>query len=250
MNNIIDRVPSGIDGFDELVQGGFPKNSCILVAGAPGTGKTIFGLEYLYNGAAKHNERGLFVTLEQKVEDLMLQARAFGWDFDKMVEEEKIKFMFLDVAKYGNVTGHIQKEVEDGGYKRLVIDSLNTLSSYPLTPGKLNNAYKFLETLANSIPIPLDITTVTRMQIHEIITAIKDMDCTSIVISELLRKSEGMSRDEVSEFLVDGVLTLHYILLGTMTGRTLMIQKMRHTKHSEDVHPMDFADAGIKIVRM
>lgn len=62
----MERVATGIKGFDNLIEGGFPKGSAILLSGTPATGKTIFALEYLVNGARKFNERGLYVTFEEK----------------------------------------------------------------------------------------------------------------------------------------------------------------------------------------
>ena len=65
MKSQIKRIPAGISGFDELTGGGFPENFVILLAGTPGTGKSIFSLEYIYNGATKFNENGAYITLEQ-----------------------------------------------------------------------------------------------------------------------------------------------------------------------------------------
>ncbi|HLC65734.1 MAG TPA: ATPase domain-containing protein [Candidatus Nanoarchaeia archaeon] len=75
------RIKTGIKGFDELVQGGFPEGSSTLITGSPGTGKSIFGLQYIYNGAIKYKERGLYLTFEQRKTDMMNQAVQFGWDF-------------------------------------------------------------------------------------------------------------------------------------------------------------------------
>lgn len=75
----IDRVRTGVNGLDELLQGGFPKSHCILLSGAPGTGKTIFGQQFLYNGA-KNGEKGLYIAFNEELEDVLLQPTVFGWD--------------------------------------------------------------------------------------------------------------------------------------------------------------------------
>ena len=72
------RVKTGIKGFDELIEGGFPKNSSILVCGGPGCGKTIFASEFIYNGAKKYNEKGMYVSFEQNSDSIKNQARQFG----------------------------------------------------------------------------------------------------------------------------------------------------------------------------
>ena len=73
-----DRVKVGIEGFDVLVQGGFPRGKIVLLSGTAGTGKTIFALQYLYKGAHEFNEPGLYITFEEGSENLKNQALQFG----------------------------------------------------------------------------------------------------------------------------------------------------------------------------
>ncbi|MEF8880086.1 MAG: ATPase domain-containing protein, partial [Candidatus Thermoplasmatota archaeon] len=93
--NMMDRVKTGIDGLDDLVDGGFPKGSFAVVTGGPGTGKTIFGLQFLANGAEKYDENGLFISVEQSTEDVVSQAKQFGWDFDRLENAGKVKIVSL-----------------------------------------------------------------------------------------------------------------------------------------------------------
>ena len=79
----VRRIRTGIKGFDKLIQGGFPEASTILLTGSPGTGKTIFGLQFLYNGAARFRDKGLYVTFEQTERALLEQANLFGWNLEK-----------------------------------------------------------------------------------------------------------------------------------------------------------------------
>ncbi|MBS3065685.1 hypothetical protein J4229_01425 [Candidatus Pacearchaeota archaeon] len=87
-NSKTERIPTGIKGFDELVQGGFPRNSSVLICGGPGTGKTIFGMEYIINGATKYKEKGLYITFEQRAESLRGQALQFGWNISKLEKKD------------------------------------------------------------------------------------------------------------------------------------------------------------------
>ena len=84
----MDRVKTGIPGFDELIEGGIPKGFNVLLVGQPGAGKTIFGLQYLVNGAMQ-GENGLYISLDSPNEMVKSQGRRFGWDIDKLEREGK-----------------------------------------------------------------------------------------------------------------------------------------------------------------
>jgi KaiC/GvpD/RAD55 family RecA-like ATPase len=89
----------------------------------------------------------------------------------------------------------------------------------------------------------------SRLLLNKILSQIKKLDCTTIIISELTEGSHGLSRDTISEFLVDGIITMHYTSTGSLPGRHIMIRKMRATKHSEMIHPIEFVDGhGISVL--
>ena len=92
----MNRTKTGISGFDELIGGGLVEGSTVLVSGRAGTGKTIFGLQFLYNGASKFNEPGVYVTLETRPRDLRLEAKQFGWNLEEL--EKKKVFVMIDAA--------------------------------------------------------------------------------------------------------------------------------------------------------
>ena len=108
MNAQIKRIPTGIAGFDKLISGGFPENFVVLLAGTPGTGKSIFSLEYLYNGATMFNEKGIYITLEQTAEDLKKQALQFGWDFDALEREGKVVVKKIDALGVEEIINYIE----------------------------------------------------------------------------------------------------------------------------------------------
>jgi len=91
-----DRVKTGVKGLDELIGGGLPKSSSILLSGEAGTGKTIFSLQYIYSGAKDYGEPGIYVTFEEKPDELRREALQFGWDLKKYEDEKKI--VILDAA--------------------------------------------------------------------------------------------------------------------------------------------------------
>ena len=87
-----ERVTSGIKGLDPLIEGGFPKGRSILVTGEPGTGKTIFALQFLAEGLAR-GEKGVFVTADEGPLDILEQAASLGWDFERYVETKELAIL-------------------------------------------------------------------------------------------------------------------------------------------------------------
>ncbi|MBD3355147.1 AAA family ATPase, partial [Candidatus Woesearchaeota archaeon] len=194
------KIKTGIKGFDNLVQGGFPKGKSVLLSGTPGTGKTIFALQFLYNGAVKFNEKGLYVTFEEKVQDLKDQAKQFGWDFDKLEKERKVKIINISSSEISkNTVNEIINIVQKSNITRLVIDSLSTLS-------------------INTPTVATNVTDLGEFSIKRFIYSFLDSlrelkNTTSLLISQNISE-ELMSGDKVSEFLCDGVIHLIYESMG------------------------------------
>ena len=123
-----ERVKTGIAGFDKMLNGGFLRNQVVLIAGAPGTGKTTFGLEFLYNGATKFNEPGIFVTFEELPQQIYRDAMSLGWDLQKLESEGKLKILCTSprvlqaTEEREEVLGRMIKEM---GAKRIAIDSIS-----------------------------------------------------------------------------------------------------------------------------
>src|SRR3989338_1946828 len=86
----ITRIKTGIKGFDNLIESGIPESYSILLSGSPGTGKTIFAMEFLKNGALKFNENGLLITFEETPKNIIMQAKQIGMDIKKLHDENKI----------------------------------------------------------------------------------------------------------------------------------------------------------------
>jgi KaiC/GvpD/RAD55 family RecA-like ATPase len=245
------REPTGVPGFDDLIEGGFPKGSITLISGSPGTGKSILSQQFIHTGATQYGQNCLYVSLEQRVPEIKAQAKRFGWDFTALEQANKVKFVFMDIServlKEGETHVDIIKDhALDLQPQRVVIDSLVPLANFPLSAEELHH-YGILTDLDRFTPIQIQQDLMTRMQIHKILMMLKDLKATSIVISEIPRESIWFSRDQVSEFMSDNVITLHYLGIGATSNRTIMIEKMRATKHSEDSNPMQITDKGIVI---
>ena len=225
----IKRIQTHIDGFDKLVQGGFPKGSNILLNGAAGTGKTIFSIEFLYNGALNNKEKGIYFTFEEKKNSLFDQAIQFGWDLEKLEKSGKLKVISIGTEDISSDTVSDMLEIiKNSKTKRVVIDSITTLSF--LTPENSING----QVSENSV----------KKFLYTFLTKFKELeDLTVLVISQ---KDEVVVR-ALSEYICDGVINIEYESLGGDFSRNLTIKKMRKTKNDEDLHPLEISPKGIVI---
>jgi len=245
----IDRVKTGIKGFDNLVDGGIPKGMCVLLTGSPGTSKTLFGVEYLFNGATKFKEKGLFVTVGQSIDVLKRQAAAFGWDFDKLAEKG-LDILSLSTKQLdSDIATLIIKKVREGGYKRLVIDSLTTLSlNAPLYRSLNDISVVDIMKKKSIFSPPASGDSIIQSFIYNFIDNLHQLTgCTTIMISESSEKGEYLTKDQVSEFVSDGIILLTFDSMGGEFSRSLLVRKMRQTKNNEDIHPLEISPKGLVI---
>lgn len=226
------RVITGIKGFDKLVDGGFPLGSIVLLSGQPGTGKTIFGLNYLFNGAKKFNERGVFITLEEDRNSLLEQAKQFGWDLAKLERDGLLQL--ITIRTFELKKGYMEQlfsKVEKFGAKRLVIDSLSSLSiKIPTAYMKLNEVNDFA----------------IRRFIYEFTDKLKDINGITTLLTQ--QSSENLvDKSDLAEFMCDGVIKISFEPMGGKYSRSLIVKKMRRTRNEEDIHPLEISKDGIVI---
>ncbi len=222
------RIPSGIFGFDELIEGGLEKNSTILVTGSAGTGKTTFGLQFLYYGAKEFNEPGILISFEESKESYYKHTKEYGWNFEELEKQGKFKVLEYKPHQVGRLLeqggGPIKDAIHQMNAKRLVIDSI---TAYALL---FKDEYQQRENILRFFEL------------------IKKWDCTSIIISEMSPKETETAKGSVG-FLVDAVISLYYEKKEDKDVRvhSLEILKMRGTKHTNKVCALNFEKEGIKI---
>jgi len=243
LDSLIERMKSGIEGLDRLIEGGFPKESITLVSGPPGSGKSIFCFHFLEEGI-NNGEKGLFLTLDKKVDGLLIQSKKLGFNFQKAIEEKKVKFMFLNINKkliYETMTN----EILSGEYDRIVLDSITPLSELPIYTTNIEEKTDRDVINPNTESPPTHLP-VRRLHLQYIMHTLENSKSTSIVTSELPAGSTLLSRDGLSEFLADAVIKLS--LDPTMDRRKLSVVKMRNTKHTLRPQDIEIGNHGISFV--
>ena len=183
----LERASTGIDGLDVVVEGGFPRGSLILVAGNPGTGKTVFSAQFIYRGAVDYGENGVYVSFAEGKKSFIDYMRRFGMDFERLEREGKVKILDMVTVTEKAVSDVLNKIVEEVlslKAKRLVIDSFSAL------------AQAFKEKIE------------ARIILHTILGRIvKSTGCTTILILEIPYGEERMGLG-IEEFVADGIIIL------------------------------------------
>ena len=234
----IKRIETGIQKLDDLIEGGFPSNSSVLVSGPSGTGKTIFCIQYLLHGASK-GEKVLYVALEERPCDVRREMSRFGWDLAKYEEDGSL--FILDVAtpraklpskeKYSiqnefsieSFANRLYTIISQNDVKRVAIDCLPALTFHFGKLGEIRNA------------------------IHEVNNLLLELGCNVILVSETTDLIEGVSRFGVEEFVAGGVIVMAYSESGSKLTKNLMILKMRGTKHAVNRYPYQISENGIEL---
>ena len=224
----MERLESGIPGLDALIEGGFPQGSSVLVSGGPGTGKTILGMQFIYEGA-KNNEPGLYVSLESNLKNVVWNMQSFKWDIKTYQDKNLMKIYRLHLnpaSSFEETRKQIENEldtiagiVKEMNAKRLVIDSISALALWIKEEGNL------------------------RHMLFSFVDKLKELDATVLLVSETKGGKTDYSRFGVEEFIVDGVLVMYFV----PPNRSIFVRKLRGTDHSKTVHPFKISEKGIEI---
>ena len=212
------RLKTGVEGVDALIEGGFPEGSVVLVAGTPGTGKTILGIQFLVEGTKK-KEMGILISFEQEKSDIIRQAARFGWDLEAMEKKNLLRIVSMWPTSFDEVMTNIFKCLYFKP-KRLVVDSVTSVT------------YSMKE---------------NREAFHKMTEKLKKTGLTAVLTSELLSGQKGYSRDGVSEFVSDGLIVLKSKEAAGEHKNLLRVEKMRSSKINKESHLYDITDNGFQL---
>ncbi len=233
------KVRTGIPGFDTIISGGLREGRPIVVCGPPGSGKTTFGLQYLYSGAKDFDEPGVFVTLSQSAEEITKDCKQFGWDIQNLMAQGKMLiidarpfkiqdgFVALDESLYRgesvpfeHLTQLILSGIKRIDAKRLVVDSLTVLGiQYS------NNFYM-------------------RQGMQGLMQALEDYKCTSILVTEQPIKNEI----PVEWYVASGIVMMEHIRKEDTMERTIQVLKLRGVRHDDQIYPMKLDENGLRVL--
>jgi len=227
----IDRCPTGILGFDKITQGGFVRNSDNIITGGPGFGKTTFLLQFLWNGATKFNENGLYCSFEPDIVETLKDAMSYGWDFTKLNEQDKVKFLkFSPRTSIEDLKGELTRLISKYSIQRVCLDPISILALNLNDEGKI------------------------REMIFELSSLMKRLNVTSILADESLENQNligtdvtNLNKTDIMKFLCDSVTNLYEVGVAGVGDRAIRIAKMRRTSHIRTLVGMKITFRGIEV---
>jgi circadian clock protein KaiC len=219
-------LKTGISGLDELLGGGLPEGSSVIVSGPPGIGKSNIAMQYIYTGLTQYDEPGLYLNTEENVEDVIEYARTFGWDFKTYIDSNKLAILDTRIfaksdLELGMDIGLINEMIREMNVKRFVLDS-TTVFNYLFEDSKSKRVHmiRFLE-------------------------AMKRNNCTTLLVSE---ENEYLPKKfTVEHFLADGVIVMFWSTYRATTERCIWVVKVRGHKIINDIRPLKITEEGVVV---
>jgi len=220
-----ERVTTGIEGLDQMIDQGFPPGTATMIAGGAGTGKTLLGLHFITSGA-QQGEPGVIVTFQENYQQLQDIARSFGWDLKALEEEGNLIHLYSSpVEVQPDIhAAHVKAAVEKVKAKRVLLDSLKDIEI--ATPDKVR--YKDY--------------------IYSLVNDLKLRGITSILTNEIPELFGPFQLSEYGvSFIADNVILLRYVELSGKMGRAINIMKVRGSQHSKEIRTFEITHTGIQI---
>ncbi|MEM0493590.1 MAG: ATPase domain-containing protein [Candidatus Thermoplasmatota archaeon] len=203
----------------------------------PGSGKSIFGMAFIAEGC-RNNEKCIYITVEQPPEQIIEQACQFGWDYRGWMSQGLLNVYHIDFKKpfEMGMFDEVLKNMENTGYSRMVIDSINPLSFKPLPI--------FYRDTRPVMPERVVTSEITRANIITLFDTTRSKGITTVCITQ--RDSNDVS-NMIVEYIGDGLIYLDISAIGEEANRTLQIKKLRKTRINPIQHTFKFAEEGIMI---
>jgi circadian clock protein KaiC len=224
----MDRVKTGIKGLDEMLNGGFLPETSNLIEGAPGTGKTTLGMQFIYNGITQFGEPGLILTFEEFPQQYYHDAEAFGWDFRGLEQTDKLRVIMtspeVSKADLESIGGRIEAMTRGIGAKRILVDSLSHFERLSDDAVELRGVlYSFMNALK-----------------REGLTSVLTRESPALI-------GEGDSTEEEVAFVADSYLMLRYVEIESAIRKALLVLKLRGSDHAKDIRQFEITPSGIEV---
>ncbi|MEJ2417012.1 MAG: circadian clock protein KaiC [Exilibacterium sp.] len=233
-NPCIPKTPSGIPGLDEVLQGGLAENRLTLVSGCTGAGKTVLSNQFLYHGIVEMNQPGVFITFEERPQDIIDNVAGFGWNYGQLIKQHKLAF--VDVSDPGQeqvelndsydlspLLLRIHHTIEKIGAKRVVIDSMAALFIQVSNARNVRNLF-------------------TRL-CHDL----KSLGVTTLATAERPESMAALARNGVEEYVADGVIELSVTPGQQRILRHLFVRKMRGVGYRSGKVEFDIHTHGMEL---
>jgi circadian clock protein KaiC len=227
----LQKCPTGIKGFDEITEGGLPKNRTTLISGSTGSGKTLLGIDFLVNGAINFKEPGVFMSFEETEDELYKDVASLNLDLQGLVSQKKILIEHVVLERKDiqendfNLEGlfvRLEYAIDSIGAKRVVLDSIESLFGGITDFGIL------------------------RLEIKRLFRWLKEKQVTAIVTGEPVQ--ESYTRHGLEQYISDCIILLDNRVKEQISIRRIRVVKYRGSKHGTNEYPFVIDKDGLSVI--
>lgn len=228
----LQKCPTGIKGFDEITEGGLPKNRTTLFSGTTGTGKTLLGIDFLINGAIHYNERGIFMSFEETEDELYKDVASLNLNLQELVSQKQILLEYVLLERRGiqakgefdleGIFIRLEHAIDTIGAKRVVLDSIESLFAGVTDAGIL------------------------RLEIKRLFRWLKEKQVTAIITGEL--GHGAYTRHGLEEYISDCIILLDNRVREQISTRRIRVIKYRGSKHGTNEYPFVIDKGGLSVI--
>jgi circadian clock protein KaiC len=224
----MERMRTGVTGLDQMLEGGFLPQTANLIEGAPGTGKTTIGMQFIYNGIVESGEAGIILTFEEFPQQYYRDAAGFGWDFQQLEKLNRLRIIMsspeVTKADLENIGGRIETLTHEIGARRILVDSLSHFERLSQDPIELRSmAFSFINSLK-----------------REGLTSVLTRESPALL-------GEAPSVDEDVAFLVDSYILLRYVEIDSAVHKAVLVLKLRGSNHAKDIRQFSISSGGVVV---
>ncbi len=226
------KTPTGVEGLDEITEGGFPKGRPTLICGGAGCGKTLLSMQFLIKGITEFNENGVFMSFEEPIKDLALNVRSLGFDLNQLIEDKKLVLDYVRVER---------SEIDETGEYDL--EGLFIRLGYAID--KIKAKRVVLDTL-ESLFSGLDNEAILRAELRRLFYWLKEKGVTAVITGE--RGEASLTRQGLEEYVSDCVILLDHRVIEQVSTRRLRVVKYRGSTHGTNEYPFLIDETGISVL--
>ncbi|SNB47280.1 circadian clock protein KaiC [Geobacter sp. DSM 9736] len=229
---VLQKSPTGIKGLDEITGGGLPKGRPTLVCGGTGCGKTLFAMEFLVRGALQYDEPGVFMSFEERPEELVQNFASLGFDLNALLAKNSLAMDYVHIERSQiEETGEYDLEglfirlghaIDSIGAKRVVLDTVEALFS-----GLSNES-------------------ILRAELRRLFRFLKNKGVTAVITGE--QGERTLTRHGLEEYVADCVIFLHHKVSEQIATRRLRIIKYRGSSHGTNEYPFLIDEQGFSVL--
>ncbi len=231
----LERLATGVKGFDRLIEGGIPRGFFVAVVGEPGAGKTVFCIHFAWRGV-QDRDKVIYITTEESRESIINQAQQFGFDFSKALAEKRM--IIIDALMRGRDDRWSIRELEPEELVQKVIDAKKELG-YGRTRLVVDSMSAFW----------IDKPAMARKISYYVKRVLYKWDVTALLVSQYAVTSD-LAYGFGLEHVADGIIRFKKLVVRRVLKRFVLVEKMRQTNHDLRAHEITIVPGvGMIVVR-